>query len=242
MDLENVNEQPISLSRNFTNTRIKLAVGLFIGFILGISITFVFGKTYVQRILIDNKKNMEIDSAIDKNAVIEESDDELISRRYINSNTKVYENTRLGYKIDYQRGITQIYDCPDLPCAIIDEFVIHMQPLDFYGKEEILNNDLYCSADGLGGSVHCENAQVSEYTNPSGVKGFLINRLWIMESTELGQGNVVNTKTEQFNDTAYIFPLNGNSKYKAILLFASIPNEKNLEELKNIADSFRLSD
>ena len=201
---------------------IFLLVGILAGSILGVITTTSF---------IQSNKQIE---------TINESDSNLISKHYLNADSKTYENIRLGYKIDYPRGITKVYDCPDYPCALIDDFEIRVEPLEFYSEEEILEADLYCSADGVGGFVRCENPQISEYTNPHGIKGFIVKRLRIIKSQELDGYNVVNTKLEKFDETAYVFPINRSSKYKSILLSTDIPNEENLEKLKNIADSFRL--
>ena len=204
---------------------IFLLVGVVVGSILSVTTTISF----IQ----DNKQT----------ETINEPDSNLISKHYLNANSKTYENIRLGYKIDYPRGITKVYDCPDYPpCALIDDFSIRLEPLEFYSEEEILEADLYCSADGVGGFVRCENPQISEYINPHGIKGFIVKRLRIIKSQELDGYNVVDTEPERFNETAYVFPINGDSKYKSILLSTDIPNDGNLEKLKNIADSFRLVD
>lgn len=220
----------------------KLLLGLVIGLILGVTITILVTKNNTQIRSVEKLEVVGNNTEPVSNEITNNLNNNLISKHYITTKSKVYENTRLGYKIYYPRGITQVYDCPDYPCASIRDFTIRMEPLSFYGEEEILNDDLYCSANGPQGSIRCENPQISEYTSILGIKGFAVKRLRIIESREFEGYEVVNTKTEQFDETVYIFPINGNSSYKAILLATDAPNEKNLEELKKIADSFRLSD
>ena len=165
---------------------IFLLVGVVVGSILSVTTTISF----IQ----DNKQT----------ETINEPDSNLISKHYLNANSKTYENIRLGYKIDYPRGITKVYDCPDYPpCALIDDFAIRIVPLEFYSEEEILNDDLYCSADGANGSLRCENPQISEYINLLGVKGFSVKRLRIEIFRELDGFDVINTRTEQSEDTIH---------------------------------------
>lgn len=242
MEADNIN--PESDKTKYSNSAQfkKILIGIFIGLVLGIAVTILFTQNKPQKEPIDKPQEIVNNNEPISKETINKSDDNLISRHYITTDSKTYENTRLGYKIDYPRGITQIYDCPDHPCASIRDFTIRMEPLRFYGEEEILNDDLYCSADGPQGSVRCEDPQISEYTNSRGVKGFSVTRLRVIESREFEGYEVVNTNTEQFNETVYIFPINENSDYKSILLATDTPNEKNLEELREIANSFRLSD
>ena len=219
----------------------KILLGILIGLVLGTTITTIFTKSTTRTDLPKQSNAIENNIKLEDKKSTENTNNNLISKHYLTTDTKIYENTRLGYKVDYPRGISQVYDCPDIPCASIEDFTIRMEPLRFYGGEEILNDDLYCSADGPQGSARCERPQISEYTNALGVKGFSVKRLRIVESREFEGYKVVDTKTEQFNDIVYVFPIMGNLTYKAILLATDTPDEKNLGELEKIANSFRLT-
>lgn len=206
----------------------KMYLGILLGFVLGVFITFISALNIVIT-------PMQKESA--KVALMEKlaaDDDNLISRHFITESFKVYENSRLGYQLEYPKGIVSVYDCPDVPCASIREFTLRVEPLRYSSLEDLQKRDLYCEASGVGGSIHCENSQVIDFTNSLGTKGYRVERTKIIEQSGF--------ETEEYADVAYVFPIEGDAYYKSILLAVDSPTEENLNALAKIANSFRLVD
>ena len=98
--------------------------------------------------------------------------------------------------------------------------------------------DLFCSADGPGGSISCQNDKVEEYTNTLGFKGFKVLRTKTVTGT--GAGFPAGT----YKDTVYVYLLpevkkrTGVSDYAGVMLAVDNPSRSNLSELNITGDSF----
>ncbi len=219
------------------NAATLLVIGLCFGFIafamgwyyLGINKTTRHVQIQSNRLLLDTVPSTTPKQSIDNPLI-------LLSSRYLSSDYKIYENQRLGYMFEHPRG-SSVYDCPDIPCASIDQYTIRIEALRMYGKLEIESDDLYCSAGGPTGSTYCLDPVAEPFTNKYQANGYKVVRTRVNETyNSVTQAS----DREELSDRAYVFRIN-NSEYKSVLFTADNPSPENLEQLDAIAQSFKLS-
>lgn len=156
-----------------------------------------------------------------------------------------YVNNKLGYGFDYLNSDT-LYRCTDIPCLSIERISLRVEALSSYNfdqnniEKSLTEADLYCSADGAGGSISCKDQTIEEFTNSSGLKGYKVLRTKTI--TGIGAGYPAGS----YKDIAYVYLL-ANTKnsmvgtdYIAVLFSVDLPSEKNLSELFSISDTFFL--
>lgn len=154
-----------------------------------------------------------------------------------------YSNSELRYGFNYAKS-DSLYHCTDIPCLSINRITMRIEMLGDYlissadPKSSLLNADLYCSADGPGGSISCKNTKVEDYTNSLGFKGYKVIRTRTVTGTGAGiaAGN--------YADYAYVYLLPevkkgpGLLNYAAIMFAVDSPTPTNLNELTSIAKTF----
>ena len=154
-----------------------------------------------------------------------------------------YTNDNLRYGFSYPVS-DSLYKCPDIPCLSISRISLRVETLRTYeltpndAKSSLMGADLFCSADGPGGSISCQNDKVEEYTNTLGFKGFKVLRTKTVTGT--GAGFPAGT----YKDTVYVYLLpevkkrTGVSDYAGVMLAVDNPSHSNLSELNITGDSF----
>ncbi len=153
-----------------------------------------------------------------------------------------YTNEDLGYGFYYLES-DSLYQCPGSPCLSIERMYLRVEALDtnfFLGNDNkniLLQDDLYCSADGPGISTSCENKSVEDYVNSMGMKGYKVLR-----TRTITRSGLVTPETH--SDFVYIYMLPeskgspGSVKYEAIMFAVDLPKAENLNDLNVIADTY----
>ena len=159
---------------------------------------------------------------------------------------KQYVNRNLGYGFSYP-DTESLYECPTspppyVPCLLIERISLRVEPLgkDLLSSDiqnSLLNEDLYCNADGASGSTKCTSTKVEEFGNPSGAKGYKVFR------TRTFEAYYPQNSRGEHEDVAFVmvFPgirNAGEREYAGMLFAVDSPSDANYAGLKAIVDSF----
>ncbi|TXI33060.1 MAG: hypothetical protein E6Q58_03170 [Niabella sp.] len=154
-----------------------------------------------------------------------------------------YENFTYGFGFDYPSDKVMNI-CPSAHCGSVGDLELHFDMISFstlYPRGEpltsrLLRDDLYCTADGMGGSIWCDpdKKEVENIILPNGTKAYKLYRVKYFKEYDFKGGS----SERHYDDEVYIIPLperiNGED---AIFLYAEEPTAVNVRILEQIAKS-----